>query len=103
MLVKKRKHLGGRKIYSFFNPTLLEWIYKCVLSTGTGAPKKVSDDTFGDLLGSQGFNFTPKQDTGPKTINQMKKAEMAREMDPDKLKVSGAPLEQWPSPLTRFT
>ena len=55
--------------------------------TGTGGRQKVSADTFGDLLGSQGFNFTPKQDTGPKTINEMKKADMAKEMDPDKLKV----------------
>ena len=57
-------------------------------ATGTGRRQKVSADTFGDLLGSQGFNFAPKQDAGPKTINEMKKADMAKEMDPDKLKVS---------------
>ena len=59
----------------------------CTGATGTGGRQKVSADTFGDLLGSQGFHFAPKQDTGPKTINEMKKADMAKEMDPDKLKV----------------
>ena len=60
----------------------------CRAGTGTGGRQKVSEDTFGDLLGSQGFNFTPRQEAGPRTINEMKKADMAREMDPDKLKVS---------------
>lgn len=49
-------------------------------------PKK-SGDVFGDLLGSQGYDFATKRDTGPKTINAMRKAEMARDMDPEKLKI----------------
>lgn len=44
-------------------------------------------DVFGDLLGSQGYQFTAKKDNSPRTINQMRKVEMAKEMDPEKLKV----------------
>ncbi|VVC92334.1 unnamed protein product, partial [Leptidea sinapis] len=43
-------------------------------------------DVFGDLLGSQGYEFA-KRDTGPKTMNAMRKEEMVREMDPEKLKI----------------
>lgn len=43
-------------------------------------------DVFGDLLGSQGYDFA-KRDTGPKTMNAMRKEEMVKEMDPDKLKI----------------
>ena len=54
---------------------------------GGGAPRpKVAGDMFGDLLG-QGFDFTTKKDNGPKTINAMRKEEMVKDMDPDKLKV----------------
>lgn len=44
-------------------------------------------DVFGDLLGSQGYQFTAKKDNSPRTINQMRKEEMVKEMDPEKLKV----------------
>lgn len=50
-------------------------------------PKPKSDDVFGDLLGSQGYNFTGKKDVTPKTINAMRKEEMVTYMDPEKLKV----------------
>jgi hypothetical protein len=53
---------------------------------GTGVRPKVGD-AFGDLLGSQGYNFTSTKDAGPRTINAMRKEEMARDMDPEKLKV----------------
>ncbi|XP_045493731.1 cyclin-G-associated kinase [Colias croceus] len=43
-------------------------------------------DVFGDLLGSQGYDFA-KRETGPKTMNAMRKEEMVKEMDPDKLKI----------------
>lgn len=46
-----------------------------------------SADVFGDLLGSQGYQFSAKKDNFPRTINDMRKEEMAREMDPEKLKV----------------
>jgi len=44
-------------------------------------------DAFGDLLGSQGYNFCSSKESGPRTMNAMRKEEMAREMDPEKLKV----------------
>ncbi|XP_046667286.1 cyclin-G-associated kinase isoform X2 [Homalodisca vitripennis] len=50
-------------------------------------PGKKAGDVFGDLLGSQGYEFSSKKDSGPRTINQMRKTELAKEMDPDKLKV----------------
>lgn len=50
-------------------------------------PKVKSDDVFGDLLGSQGYNFTGRKETAPKTINAMRKEEMVTYMDPEKLKV----------------
>lgn len=49
--------------------------------------KVKSTDVFGDLLGSQGYQFTAKKDNSPRTINQMRKEEMVKEMDPEKLKV----------------
>lgn len=51
---------------------------------------KKSGDVFGDLLGSQGYNFfsSRKAEESPKTINQMRKKEQAKTMDPDKLKVA---------------
>lgn len=43
---------------------------------------------FGDLLGNQGFDFSNiKKESGPKTINAMRKEELAKDMDPDKMKV----------------
>uniref|UniRef100_A0A8C6YKC3 DnaJ heat shock protein family (Hsp40) member C6 n=1 Tax=Nothoprocta perdicaria TaxID=30464 RepID=A0A8C6YKC3_NOTPE len=57
---------------------------------GKGPPNadskpKVSAD-FEDLLSGQGFN-AHKDKKGPKTIAEMRKEEMAKEMDPEKLKV----------------
>ncbi|XP_070000892.1 cyclin-G-associated kinase isoform X1 [Penaeus vannamei] len=57
-------------------------------SKNAGASKgKVGADTFEDLLGSQGFTFSSGKDSGPKTMAQMKKVELAKTMDPEKLKV----------------
>ncbi|XP_044269812.1 cyclin-G-associated kinase [Tribolium madens] len=50
-----------------------------------GKPK--SDDFFGDLLGSQGYKFSAKKDNAPRTINDMRKEDMATYMDPDKIKI----------------
>ncbi|XP_047527395.1 cyclin-G-associated kinase isoform X1 [Vanessa atalanta] len=47
---------------------------------------KKTGDVFGDLLGSQGYDFA-KRESGPKTMNAMRKEEMVKEMDPDKLKI----------------
>lgn len=46
-----------------------------------------SGDVFGDLLGSQGYDFASKKESGPRTINQMRKEEIAKEMDPDRLRI----------------
>ncbi|XP_035210265.1 cyclin-G-associated kinase-like, partial [Stegodyphus dumicola] len=54
-----------------------------------GAPKpKLGEDEFMDLIGNQGFTgFTAKKNEGPKTIAEMRREELAREMDPERLKI----------------
>lgn len=49
--------------------------------------KSTTEDIFGDLLGSQGYQFANKKDNFPRTINEMRKEELIKEIDPDKLKV----------------
>jgi cyclin G-associated kinase len=44
-------------------------------------------DIFGDILGQQGYSFG-KTPQGPRSINEMRKVEMAQTMDPEKLKVA---------------
>ena len=59
-------------------------------STLNSKPAKTGD-AFEDLLGSQGYNFFSSRKAekdSPKTINQMRKVEAAKTMDPDRLKVS---------------
>ncbi|CAB3361786.1 Hypothetical predicted protein [Cloeon dipterum] len=53
---------------------------------GTGVRPKPSN-AFEDLLGSQGYTFTSTRESGPKTMNAMRKEDMAQTMDPDKLKI----------------
>lgn len=48
---------------------------------------KGSEDVFGDLLGSQGYEFSAKRDAGPRTINEMRKEELVRDVDPETLKI----------------
>ncbi|XP_029474372.1 putative tyrosine-protein phosphatase auxilin isoform X2 [Rhinatrema bivittatum] len=48
--------------------------------------QKMTPDNFEDLLSSQGFS-AHKEKKGPRTIAEMRKEEMAREMDPEKLKI----------------
>lgn len=50
-----------------------------------GAPG--GGDIFADILGQQGYNFASKPSTGTRTINAMRKEELVRDMDPDKLKI----------------
>lgn len=52
-----------------------------------GSQKSKPEDIFGDILGQQGYSFG-KTTTGPKSINEMRKVELAQTMDPEKLKVS---------------
>uniref|UniRef100_A0A667ZHD9 Auxilin n=1 Tax=Myripristis murdjan TaxID=586833 RepID=A0A667ZHD9_9TELE len=54
-------------------------------SPGAGA-KTQADANFDDLLSGQGFAGT-KEKKGPRTIAEMRKEEMAKEMDPEKLKI----------------
>uniref|UniRef100_A0A3B5AFJ7 Auxilin n=1 Tax=Stegastes partitus TaxID=144197 RepID=A0A3B5AFJ7_9TELE len=52
-----------------------------------GMPKpKASDANFDDLLSGQGFAGT-KEKKGPRTIAEMRKEELAKEMDPEKIKI----------------
>ncbi|KAK7888991.1 hypothetical protein WMY93_024551 [Mugilogobius chulae] len=51
-----------------------------------GAKPKASNANFDDLLSGQGFAGT-KEKKGPRTIAEMRKEEMAKEMDPEKLKI----------------
>ncbi|XP_024921678.1 putative tyrosine-protein phosphatase auxilin isoform X1 [Cynoglossus semilaevis] len=53
---------------------------------GVGPKPKASDANFDDLLSGQGFTGT-KEKKGPRTIAEMRKEEMAKEMDPEKLKI----------------
>ncbi|KAM8745174.1 auxilin isoform 2-T2 [Acanthopagrus schlegelii] len=53
---------------------------------GMGPKPKASDASFDDLLSGQGFAGT-KEKKGPRTIAEMRKEEMAKEMDPEKIKI----------------
>ncbi|XP_045906523.1 putative tyrosine-protein phosphatase auxilin isoform X2 [Micropterus dolomieu] len=53
---------------------------------GMGSKPKASHANFDDLLSGQGFAGT-KEKKGPRTIAEMRKEEMAKEMDPEKLKI----------------
>ncbi|XP_028300363.1 putative tyrosine-protein phosphatase auxilin isoform X2 [Gouania willdenowi] len=54
--------------------------------TGVGSRAKPSDANFDDLLSGQGFAGS-KDRKGPRTIAEMRKEEMAKEMDPEKIKI----------------
>ncbi|KAF5274004.1 hypothetical protein FQA39_LY01119 [Lamprigera yunnana] len=49
--------------------------------------KSKLEDVFGDLLGSQGYEFANKKDNFPRTINEMRKEELVKDMDPDKFRI----------------
>lgn len=44
-------------------------------------------DIFGDILGSQGYSFASRPANSTRSINAMRKEEMVREMDPEKIKI----------------
>ncbi|XP_023650387.2 auxilin isoform X2 [Paramormyrops kingsleyae] len=54
-------------------------------TAGVGKPK-MTDANFDDLLTGQGFTGS-REKRGPKTIAEMRKEEMAKEMDPEKIKI----------------
>ncbi|XP_066548139.1 auxilin isoform X2 [Amia ocellicauda] len=51
-----------------------------------GTKPKKADANFDDLLSGQGFSAS-KEKKGPRTIAEMRKEEMAKEMDPERLKI----------------
>ncbi|GAB0091933.1 cyclin-G-associated kinase [Sergentomyia squamirostris] len=51
------------------------------------AGKAPGGDIFADILGSQGYSFGSKNSQGPRSINEMRKEELVKDMDPDKLKI----------------
>lgn len=55
--------------------------------SGAGVAAGVGGDIFADILGQQGYNFANKSNQGPRSINEMRKEELIRDMDPDKLKI----------------
>ncbi|CAL7942497.1 unnamed protein product [Xylocopa violacea] len=60
-------------------------------SSSNKTGKSSGGDAFEDLLGSQGYNFFSSRKAekdSPKTINQMRKVEAAKTMDPDRLKIA---------------
>ncbi|KAM8707179.1 hypothetical protein ACLKA7_011299 [Drosophila subpalustris] len=44
-----------------------------------------SSDIFADILGQQGYSFGSKMHQGPRSINEMRKEELVKDMDPKKL------------------
>ncbi|XP_010001836.1 PREDICTED: cyclin-G-associated kinase [Chaetura pelagica] len=57
-----------------------------VRTLGFGQKPKVSENDFEDLLSNQGFSAKSDK-KGPKTIAEMRKQEMSKDMDPLKLKI----------------
>uniref|UniRef100_A0A3B5LJZ6 Auxilin n=1 Tax=Xiphophorus couchianus TaxID=32473 RepID=A0A3B5LJZ6_9TELE len=55
-------------------------------SAGGKPQPRASEANFDDLLSGQGFAGT-KEKKGPRTIAEMRKEEMAKEMDPEKIKI----------------
>lgn len=56
-------------------------------AAGAGQKAKLTEDTFEDLLGSQGFSGFGRKDSGPKTMAELRREEMTKEMDPVRLMI----------------
>uniref|UniRef100_A0AAY4BT40 Cyclin-G-associated kinase n=1 Tax=Denticeps clupeoides TaxID=299321 RepID=A0AAY4BT40_9TELE len=54
---------------------------------GFGPKPKVKEDDFGDLLSNHGFSGSKTEKKGPRTIAEMRKQEMSKDMDPQKLQI----------------
>lgn len=46
-----------------------------------------SSDIFADILGEQGYKFNSKGNQGPRSINEMRKEDLIKDMDPKKVKI----------------
>lgn len=44
-------------------------------------------DIFADILGQQGYSFGSKMNQGPRSINEMRKEELVKDMDPKKVRI----------------
>lgn len=53
---------------------------------GAGGGAK-SSDIFADILGQQGYSFGSKMNQGPRSINEMRKEELVKDMDPKKVRI----------------
>lgn len=51
--------------------------------TGLGGNK--NSDIFADILGQQGYSFGSKMNQGPRSINELRKEELVKDMDPKKV------------------
>ncbi|XP_034736982.1 putative tyrosine-protein phosphatase auxilin isoform X7 [Etheostoma cragini] len=58
----------------------------CKVQAAMGSKPKAFNANFDDLLSGQGFAGA-KEKKGPRTIAEMRKEEMAKEMDPEKIKI----------------
>lgn len=79
------RHLYQSLCESFYSYIFLNLSLRRVVNAG---PKpKVKEDDFGDLLSTQGFSskFDKK---GPRTIAEMRRQEVTKDMDPLKLQVT---------------
>lgn len=56
-------------------------------TTSTAPAGTGGSDIFADILGQQGYNFATKPQGGPRSINDMRKEELVKDMDPDKLRI----------------
>lgn len=65
----------------------LQTLRSCGLFDNTGPKPKVKEDDFEELLSTQGFASRPDKKE-PRTIAEMRREEMTRDMDPLKLQVS---------------
>ncbi|CAH2293099.1 cyclin-G-associated kinase isoform X1 [Pelobates cultripes] len=61
---------------------------------GFGPKPKVTESDFGDLLSNQGFS-TKSDKKGPRTIADMRRQELTKDIDPLKLKATGQSYEQY--------
>lgn len=89
----EKSNLTNIYIYNVFLFNAIHFIRaQSPVGNGIGLPndgsrKNVGEHAFDDLLGTQGFANFGKKETGPRTMAEMKRVEMAKEMDPDRLLV----------------
>uniref|UniRef100_A0A1I8MMF9 non-specific serine/threonine protein kinase n=1 Tax=Musca domestica TaxID=7370 RepID=A0A1I8MMF9_MUSDO len=56
-------------------------------ATASAAQQSKSSDIFADILGEQGYKFTSKAHQGPRSINEMRKEDLIKDMDPKKVMI----------------